>query len=325
MKQVLWLVDKIAPYVIPISVIIGVVISEYIITYAWLIPWIFAFMTFAGSINSNFSSFKDVILHPFSIFLAMITLHIIMPLFALGMGHIFYSGNTYIITGLVLALAIPTGITSFVWVAICKGNNALALTVILLDSILSPLIVPFTLQLLVGGTVQIDSFQLMVGLFWMIVVPSIVGMLLNEITKGKILKVSATLGTSSKIGLSVVVMLNGAVVAPYLVSAKFNLFGLGCLVFFLAVSGYFVAYFVAKISKQRDDHIIALTFLGGMRNISTGVVLATSFFPPLVALPVVLGMLFQQVIASFFGRFFQRSQANERYILKEGDSHFENH
>lgn len=325
MTHLIRLIKKIAPYVIPISVVIGVIISDYIVAYAWLIPWIFAFMTFAGSIHSNFSSIKDVILHPLSIFLAMLSLHIIMPLFALGMGHIFYSDNTYIITGLVLAMTIPTGITSFVWVAICKGHNALALTIILLDSLLSPLIVSYILQLLVGGTVQIDLYQMMVGLFWMIVLPSLLGMMINEMTKGKIVKISTPLGTCSKIGLSIVVMLNGAVVAPYLVSTTFDLIGLGLLVLLLAVSGYLVAYFVAKFSRQRDDTKIALTFLGGMRNISAGVVLATSYFPPLVALPVVLGMLFQQVIASFFARFFQRSQRNDHYIFKEGDTHLENY
>ena len=38
-----------------------------------------------------------------------------------------------------------------------------------------------------------------------------------------------------------------------------------------------------------------------MRNISAGAVLATTYFPAAVAVPVVLGMLFQQMLASFFG------------------------
>ncbi len=301
------LLEKITAYLIPTSVIIGVIISEHIVAYAWLIPWIFAFMTFAGSLNSNFKSFRDVVLHPLPIFLAMLALHIVMPLFALGMGHIFYHGDTYTITGLVLAMAIPTGITSFVWVAICKGNNALALTVILLDSLLSPLIVPFTLALMVGGNVQIDSYGMVVGLFWMIVVPSLAGMLLNQVTKGKVVNIlSARLAPFSKMGFSLVVMLNGAVVAPYLLDAQLALIGLGILVLFIAVCGYFISYGIGRLFKQSDQNVITLTFLGGMRNISAGVVLATTYFSPLVALPVVLGMLFQQIIASVFGRYFNR-------------------
>ncbi|RRN70853.1 hypothetical protein EI200_12525 [Peribacillus simplex] len=45
-----------------------------------------------------------------------------------------------------------------------------------------------------------------------------------------------------------------------------------------------------------------MTFTGGMRNISTRSVLATTYFlPAAVAVPALLGMLFQQMLASFFG------------------------
>ncbi|MNY74734.1 hypothetical protein D3C86_2138360 [compost metagenome] len=38
-----------------------------------------------------------------------------------------------------------------------------------------------------------------------------------------------------------------------------------------------------------------------MRNISAGAVLAVSYFPAPVAVPVVLGMVFQQLLASAVG------------------------
>ncbi|MNC65135.1 hypothetical protein D3C75_1153990 [compost metagenome] len=38
-----------------------------------------------------------------------------------------------------------------------------------------------------------------------------------------------------------------------------------------------------------------------MRNISAGAVLAVSYFPAPVAVPVVLGMVFQQLLASLAG------------------------
>lgn len=40
---------------------------------------------------------------------------------------------------------------------------------------------------------------------------------------------------------------------------------------------------------------------GGMRNISAGAVLAVTYFPAPVAVPVVLGMVFQQMMASLVG------------------------
>ncbi|MCY9341001.1 bile acid:sodium symporter family protein, partial [Bacillus haynesii] len=53
----------------------------------------------------------------------------------------------------------------------------------------------------------------------------------------------------------------------------------------------------------------------GMRNISAGAVLATGFFPPQVAVPVVIGMLFQQVLAALFGHLLARSELKKAYHL----------
>ncbi len=49
-----------------------------------------------------------------------------------------------------------------------------------------------------------------------------------------------------------------------------------------------------------------------MRNISAGAVLAVSYFPAPVAVPVVLGMLFQQVLAALSGRLVQNYYQKKR-------------
>lgn len=298
--------EKTMAYFIPVSVVIGVLVSDYIVDFAWLIPWIFAFMTFAGSLNSNFASFKDAVLHPLPIFVTFTILHIIMPLLSLGIGHLVFPGEMLTITGLVLAMSIPTGITSFVWVAVAKGNNVLALTIILLGALLSPIIVPLTLHLLVGETVEMDALGMMIGLLWTIVIPSIVGMILNQVTKGKVVDIlSARLSPFSKVGMGIVVMLNGAVVAPFLLERGFALVGLGIVVIIIAFLGYVLSFSAGRLLKQGKETVIAMVFTGGMRNISAGVVLATAYFPAAVAIPVVLGMLFQQVLASLFNSFIE--------------------
>ncbi|MET3211573.1 UNVERIFIED_CONTAM: putative Na+-dependent transporter [Paenibacillus sp. PvR008] len=48
-----------------------------------------------------------------------------MPLLAMMLGHLAFGDDPYTITGLILGAAIPTGISSFVWVHIYKGNTAL--------------------------------------------------------------------------------------------------------------------------------------------------------------------------------------------------------
>ncbi|MGN7940398.1 bile acid:sodium symporter family protein [Virgibacillus sp. 6R] len=298
--------EKLMPFITPTSVVIGVVFTEQFVSLSFLIPWIFAFITFSGSLNSSLSSLKGVLKSPLPFVLVLLILHIIMPIIAWCTGHIIFPNDQFTITGLILAAVIPTGITSFIWVTIYKGNIPLALAIILFDTILSPFLVPHTLALLVGQKVEINTFSIMNGLFFMVVIPSILGMLIHQWTKGKSVKVGTALAPFSKLGLGFVVMINGAVVAPYLVNITRKLLLITCTVFALAFIGYLIAWFIGKCFKQSRDTTAVMIFTGGMRNISAGAVIAVQYFPAAVAVPVIIGMLFQQVLASIFGFLFDR-------------------
>ncbi|MEH7156830.1 bile acid:sodium symporter family protein [Neobacillus drentensis] len=299
--------ERIMPLITPVGVLTGVIFSVHLRDFSYLIPWIFAFMTFAGSLGSNFRSLKEVIVRPFPILIAMFILHILMPIWAWSVGHVVFPGDIYTITGLVLGMAIPTGVTSFMWVAIYKGNIPLVLSIILIDTLLSPIIVPYSLSLFLGEKIEMDFINIMKGLLEMVVIPSLVGMYLNQATKGKIKdQLGTRLAPFSKLSLGIVVMLNGAVVAPYLKNINLKLVSITLVVFLIALTGYLFSFLIGKLVKGGRDNIISLTFAGGMRNISAGAVIAVSFFPAAVAVPVVVGMLFQQVLASLNGHFLNK-------------------
>ncbi|MFJ5623027.1 bile acid:sodium symporter family protein [Peribacillus loiseleuriae] len=292
------------PFITPISVLLGVTFASYVDSFSFLVPWLFAFMTFSGSLGSNIKSFKEVMIHPLPIIITMCILHVIMPLWAFGVGHIVFHGDVYTITGLTLGMIIPTGITSVLWVSIYRGNIPLTLAVILIDTFLSPFIVPYTMSLMVGEQVEMDILGMMGGLLWMVVLPSLAGMLLNQVTKGKVKTVlGPRLSPISKIFLGIVVLLNSSVIAPYLRNIDTKLVFIAIVVFFISFSGYLFSFLIGRLLKMDREDVVSLTFLGGMRNISTGAVIAISYFPAQVAVPVVIGMLFQQVLASSYGRF----------------------
>jgi predicted Na+-dependent transporter len=305
--------EKIMPLITPTGVIVGVLLSVYLEDFSYLIPWIFAFMTFSGSLNSSFKSLSEVVRHPLPLLAAMVLLHILMPIWAWSVGHITFPEDIFTITGIVLGMAIPTGVTSFIWVSIYKGNIPLTLSIILIDTILSPLIVPFCLSFLIGAKIEMDFMGIMQGLVGMIVLPSLLGMLLKQFIKENLTKrLSTCLAPFSKIGVGLVVMLNGAVIAPYLKNFNLKLVSITLVVFFIALTGYLFSFLLAKLIRSDRDTVVSLTFSGGMRNISAGAVIAVTYFSPEVAVPVVVGMLFQQVLASttgyFLGRYFSKKK-----------------
>ena len=52
--------------------------------------------------------------------------------------------------------------------------------------------------------------------------------------------------------------------------------------------------------------LVSFTFIGGMRNISAGSVIAITYSPPEGIVPVVTGMIFQQAISSLYASFLDR-------------------
>ena len=156
-------------------------------------------------------------MHPLPLILSFMILHVLMPLYAWSAGHLIFAGDSMTITGLTLAMVIPTGVSSLIWAAMYKGNVGLTLSIILIDTLLSPLIVPVSLSIFVGTQVHMDMVAIMKGLFGMVVLPSILGMLVRQYAKPSVTKaMSQTLAPFSKLGLFVVVSINSSVVAPYL-------------------------------------------------------------------------------------------------------------
>ncbi|RNB53711.1 bile acid:sodium symporter family protein [Brevibacillus gelatini] len=310
--------EKIMPLLTPSSVAIGVLAGTHLQPYAFLSPWVFAFMTFAGSLGAGFKEFAKVMTRPLPLVVNLLILHALMPFIAWGVANLLYPDDMHVVTGFLLAALIPTGISSFLWSSIYMGNIALTLSIILLDTMISPLVVPFGMYALLGAKVEMDAWDMMQGLFYMIVLPSLVGMLLHHFSKGRVKQTLAPkLAPFSKLGMGVVVAINSSMVANYFHAFDVKLLGMALVVLFLAILGYLLGWWISRLFGWERDVIVTLTFNSGMRNISAGAVMAITYFPATVALPVVLGMLFQQTLASSFGKFLDIVEKTPKKIVQE--------
>ncbi|MGE7090652.1 bile acid:sodium symporter family protein [Lysinibacillus sp. NPDC048646] len=302
--------QKWMPILTPLSLVVGVLFEDIGGQLLFLVPWLFAFMTFAGSLSMSFEGFKSLKRYPWAIFIIIVFLHILMPIVAYFVSTAIFHDHLLTI-GFVLAVAIPTGVTSFIWVSICRGHLALCLAIILIDTLLSPFVIPALLHIVVGQSIEVDTLSLILDLLWMIVLPSLAGVLMNEFTKGKIeVTFGRKLAPFSKLSLFGIVMINSSVIAPYIKNINWELVSVILVVFVLAVSGYALCLVLGHLLWKDTRIITTFLFTGGMRNIAVGVVIATTYFPPKTVMPVVFGMLFQQVLASFFARVM------EKYRLK---------
>ena len=309
-------IEKWMPLVTPSCLFIGVIFAAWLGRFAPLVPWLFAFMTFAGSLSSGFRDMKKIAMHPISLIVVLLILHIVVPVTAFLVGSLIFD-DPLLVTGIVLEFIVPTGIVSLVWVNIYHGNSALTLSIILIDTLVAPFLVPFSLHVLMGSAVEISVAGMMKDLVLMIAVPALLAMALNHATRGRVKHtLSPELAPFSKIGLILVVIINSTKVAPFFSQMTPALLLVTLVIFLLAVSGFFWGFLASKIFKEDNDGRVSMIFNSGMRNISAGAVIAGQYFPPEVMFPVMIGTLFQQILAAMAGFCLDRLASRERVVEK---------
>lgn len=288
------------------SLIIGVLIHNIGIQFLFVVPFLFGFMTFVGSLSMRLTDLKVFVTKPGAILLSLLILHVIMPLLAYLIASLIFEDHLIVI-GFVMLMAVPTGVTSVIWINVTRGDLPLGLSIILIDTLMAPFILPFILKLVSGTSIELDVLVLMKGLFLMIVLPTVLGIVVNELSKGAIpKKIAAPLAPFSKISLFLIIMINSSAVAPYVKTVNMELILIVVMVFITVMLGYAISALISRLKRSDYPTQVTFTFICGMRNISTGVILATTYFPKKVAMPVVLGMLFQQALASLFSKFLLR-------------------
>lgn len=272
------------------------------------VPLVFAFMTFIGGLKSSFRDIAAVFRSPLPLLACLVTLHLVLPAAACGLGRLLFPDNPNVVTGMVLEFSVPAAVVGLMWVSIYRGNSPLSLALVILDTLLAPFLIPLTLRLLVGSQVAIDTSRMMEELIFMIALPALLAMVLNQLSRDRVKETwPARLAPYSKFCLIFVVTANSSEVAPYIrhLNAR-RLLAAGCILL-LATCGYVIGWLLALLFRQPHDITVSMIYGAGMRNISAGAVIASTYFPAEVVFPVMIGTLFQQILAALFGMLSARS------------------
>lgn len=268
---------------------------------------LFAYMTFITALDTGFKDFFHVLGRPGIALWMLLLIHVVMPLVAWGAGLLFYPQAPLTRLGFLIGAAIPIGVTSIIWTSVVRGDVTLALVAVTLDTLVSPLLLPVFIALVAGREVHVDYVHLLVGLLWMVTIPSLVGMAVNDLTRRRLAGFSHSVGGfTSKVALFLVVFINASAVAPE-IDWNASLLKMLLVILLLVMCGYYLGYAGSFVLKERRrDTVAAMIYNVGMRNISFGAVLAVAYFPAAVAVPVTLAMIFQQPLAAVVSYLFNR-------------------
>ena len=294
--------ERLIPITTPLGIVLGFLLPSVFIHLRPFVPVLFGMMTFSGALKLTAGELGNAIKAPAPIVLFFLTSHILMPLFAMLSSSLFFE-NLDIVTGFVLLFSGPTAVSGFIWVTIFKGDKALGLTLILLDTLLAPLVVPGTVLILMGAKTAMDMSGIAISLLFMVVVPTIIGVGLNETSRGKIpAAVCPALDPLSKICLMLVIAANASPVAPVIHFDDLLVWETALLCVLLTVAGFLLARFNGVIGRCTEEKSVSLTVSGGLKNNSAVMTIAVTFFPEAAVLPTLLSIIFQQTIAAIIGK-----------------------
>lgn len=271
------------------------------------VPWMFGYMTFVTSLKTSWHDLGIIFRKPLPLICLVMLQHIIMPIIASILSHIMFAGRQELILGYILMAALPIGVTAVIWTDLGKGDVALSLTAVTIDTLISPIIVSGVLLLFAGQMANIDYSSMVCGLVFMVVIPSILGLTINNLSRGTFYSRNISwLGLPSFFSMCAVIAVNVGLAQKSAAEMFTKAPLIVMLTLVISLIGFITGYLLAKLFKFKESAIRSSVYCAGIRNTSVGLVLAIGHFPVEASIPVLVAMMFQQPLAAVAQRLMNR-------------------
>lgn len=233
-----------------------------------IIPLLQIIMFGMGS-QMSLGDFTGVIKMPKGVLVGIICQFTIMPILGITLASLF-DFPPEIAAGIVLVGVSPSGMASNVMSFIAKANLALSITLTAIATLLSPLLTPLLMKTFAGQFIEIDFWNMMLGIFNMVVLPICAGLIFNLFSNGfKTTKNAVIQIVSYLIIIFLKNFLEFQTSEMKVLAIFFNLmFDVTLFVLFPAF-GAFLFRFFAKGNKELLDKMLSVISMAGIGIIIT--------------------------------------------------------
>ena len=302
-------VSKNIPFLILGALLLGLLFPKQLGVFSPYVSWMMVFQTFANSLGGGFRDLGRALTHPKPVLLTLGILHLLMPLIALGIGSALFPQDPLYTLSLVLVESSPAAVSALIWMTIGDGNTEVCLSTVLLDSLISPIVLPLTLRLLCGSVVELDTLGMIRDLFVMIVVPAALAMVLCRLLgKETCTKAKQQLSPFSKLALLTIICANVTRCAPFLHDLNGQLVLLIFITLAMRLISLGVGFLLSNLLRFPYPVELTVTINSSMRNNAAAATLAAQSFPSEVVFAPSVAPLFSQFTSSLAVQFLQKRQ-----------------
>lgn len=230
---------------------------------------------FCMGITLKFDDFKVVFTHPKDIVVGSVAQFTLMPLIAFALGKCF-NLDQELMVGVILVGTCPGGTASNIMTFLAKGDVALSVGMTSVNTLLAPILTPAITYILLKESVDVDVFAMFFSILKVVIVPIVLGLIINRFFGKFTAKIIRVLPL---ISLITVTMILASVVSNN--SAK--IMSTSALIFVVVILqnclGYAGGYGAARLFKMDLSKRKAMAIEVGMQNSGLSTSLASTAFP----------------------------------------------
>ena len=288
MKQISDLIGKYMAVILLVVAALALVVpgSCMRVQTSWINTLLMIVM-FGMGLTLKIEDFMSVFRRPRDILLGCAAQFTIMPLLAFALGKIF-GLEAGLLAGVVLVGTCPGGTASNVITFLSKGDVALSVGMTSVNTLLAPFLTPLITWLLLRTTVTVDVAAMFLSIIKVVIVPIVLGLVINRLLGVYVEKVKDALPLVSVTAITLIV-------ASVVSHNSDRIRETGAVVFVVVilhnVLGYLAGYLLGTALKLPLAKTKALSIEVGMQNSGLATSLAATAFPNL-AMATVPGAIF---------------------------------
>ncbi|HEY5565238.1 MAG TPA: bile acid:sodium symporter family protein [Rhodothermia bacterium] len=278
-----------------------------------IVPLIQIIMFGMGT-RMSMKDFGAVAKTPKGVFVGLACQFTIMPLLGVSLALAFRF-PAEIAAGVVLIGCAPSGVASNVMTYIAGANLALSITLTAIATLLAPVVTPALMELLAGQFVPIDFVKMMIGIVEMVIVPIVLGLIVNRLTRGRAPWLDKAMPLLSMIGIAVIITIITA-------AGRDALLDVGLLLVLAAIihngMGYFLGYWGARLLRMDEKSCRTIAIEVGMQNggLASGIALQMGKVATVGLAPAIFGP-WMNISGSALANWWRRTSEEESEIRNQ--------
>ena len=261
-------------FMILTAVTISMYYPEYFLgvgnfSFKLLIVPLLQIIIFGMGSQMSLKDFAGVIKMPKGVIVGLICQFTIMPVMGITIASLF-NFPPEIAAGIILVGSSPSGMASNVMSFIAKANLALSVTLTAFATLLSPILTPLLMKTFAGQLIEINFWDMMIGIFNMVILPIIAGLIFNLFSNSLKTKKNASVQMASYLIIIFIKNFIAFQTTDLAVSKLFSNFLFDSLLFFvLPILGSYIFKYLARGDQALLNKLLSFISMLGIGIIIT--------------------------------------------------------